>query len=158
MSRAFVKEQDIDAVEDLPDRPISEHRNDVTAEGMAQIEAALAAAREAYLLAHRSDNRAAMASASRDVRYWSARRATAHIVPDPGDTGKVRFGSFITIARDDGRKQTFRIVGEDEADPARGTISHVSPLARALFGKSVGDVVRAGNGEAEILAILSSAP
>ena len=55
--------------------------------------------------------------------------------------------------RDDGREQSFRIVGEDEADPAQGTISHVSPLARALFGKAVGDVVRAGQGEAEIKAI-----
>ncbi|MET0706745.1 MAG: GreA/GreB family elongation factor, partial [Tardiphaga sp.] len=54
---------------------------------------------------------------------------------------------------DDGRKQTFRIVGEDEADPSRGTISHVSPLARQLFGKGVGEVVRVGAGEAEILAI-----
>ncbi|MGZ5828689.1 MAG: GreA/GreB family elongation factor [Xanthobacteraceae bacterium] len=34
------------------------------------------------------------------------------------------------MVRDDGRQQTFRIVGEDEADPAKGSISHVSPLAR----------------------------
>jgi transcription elongation GreA/GreB family factor len=153
MSRAFVKEQDIDAVEDLPDRPISESPNDVTAEGMAQIEAELAAAREAYATAQRSDDRAAMAAASRELRYWSARRATAQIVSSSGDITKVRFGSSVTIARDDGREQTFRIVGEDEADPSRGSISHVSPLARALFGKSVGDLVQAGHGEAEILAI-----
>lgn len=154
MSRAFVKEQDIDAIEVLPDRPISEHPNDVTAEGMAQIEAALAAAREVFALAQRSDDRAAMATASRDVRYWSARRATAQIVSISGDTTKVRFGNSVTIARDDGRQQTFRIVGEDEADPSHGSISHVSPLARALFGKGVGDFVQAGNGEAEILAIM----
>ncbi len=153
MSRAFVKEQDIDAVEDLPDRPISEHPNDVTAAGMAQIEAELAAAREAHAMAQRSDDRAAMATASRDVRYWSARRATAQIVPAFDDTSKVRFGSSVTIARDDGREQTFRIVGEDEANPSLGSISHVSPLARALFGRSVGDFVQAGSGEAEILAI-----
>jgi transcription elongation GreA/GreB family factor len=155
MSRAFVKEQDIDAVEDLPDRPISEHPNDVTAEGMIQIETALADAREAYNVAQQSDDRAAMATASRDSRYWSARRATAQVVPHSGDATTVRFGSSVTIARDDGREQTFRIVGEDEADPARGTISHVSPLARAMFGKSVGDVVRAGSGEAEIRAIVA---
>ena len=59
----------------------------------------------------------------------------------------------MTIVRDDGREQTFRIVGEDEADPAHGTLSHASPLARALFGKKVGDVVPAGSGEAEIVAI-----
>ena len=65
----------------------------------------------------------------------------------------MRFGHTVTIARDDGRKQTFCIVGEDEADPARGSLSHISPLARALFGKRIGDVVGVGNGEAEILKI-----
>jgi transcription elongation GreA/GreB family factor len=155
MSRAFVKEQDIDAVEDLPDRPISEHPNDVTQEGLAQIEAELAKARQAHVNAQRSDDRAAMAAASRDARYWNSRRATARIVANSTETTKVWFGSIVTLARDDGRQQTFRIVGEDEANPATGTISHVSPLARALFGKSVGDVVRAGNGEAEILTIKS---
>jgi transcription elongation GreA/GreB family factor len=55
--------------------------------------------------------------------------------------------------REDDRRQTFRIVGEDEADPAHGTISHASPLARALFGKGVGDVVVIAGGEAEIVEI-----
>ena len=66
---------------------------------------------------------------------------------------EVRFGSTVTIAREDGRRQTFHIVGEDEADPAHGTLSHVSPLALALFGKQVGDVVVVGNTEAEIVKI-----
>jgi transcription elongation GreA/GreB family factor len=65
----------------------------------------------------------------------------------------VHFGATVTLERDDGRKQTWHIVGEDEADPAKGTISHVSPLARALYGKRVGDVVQAGQSEAEIVAI-----
>jgi hypothetical protein len=38
----------------------------------------------------------------------------------------------VTLRRDDGGEQSFRIVGEDEADPSRGTLSHLSPLARAL--------------------------
>jgi transcription elongation GreA/GreB family factor len=134
MSRAFVKE-DADAFEELPDRLVSEHPNDVTPEGMAQIEAAFAAAREAHAVGQASDDRSVMASASRELRYWSARRATARIVASPADHSQIRFGSSVTIARDDGREQTFRIVGEDEADPSRGTISHVSPLARQLFGK-----------------------
>ena len=65
----------------------------------------------------------------------------------------MQFGATVTIERDDGRRQTFRIVGEDEADPARGTLSHVSPLARALFGKAVGRYRRGRDGEAEILGI-----
>ena len=153
MSRAFVKDTDADAVEDLPDRPVSEYPNDVTAEGLAQIEAAVAAAQAALGAAQAAGDRAAMAQAGRDLRYWSARRATAHVVPDTDDATQVRFGGTVTILRDDGREQTFRIVGEDEADPSRGTLSHASPLARALFGKKVGDVVPAGSGEAEIVAI-----
>jgi transcription elongation GreA/GreB family factor len=59
----------------------------------------------------------------------------------------------VTIVRKDGRTQTFRIVGEDEANPVHGTLSHISPLARALFGKEVGDVIKVGHGEAEIVNI-----
>jgi transcription elongation GreA/GreB family factor len=153
MSRAFVKEQDGDSIEDLPDRPVSEHPNDVTEAGLAQIEQALAAAHEAHATAQAAADRAAIAAAGRDLRYWTARRATARVVPAPQAPSEVRFGASVTIMRDDGREQTFRIVGEDEADPAQGSISHVSPLARAMFGKRVGDVVAAGAGEAEIIAI-----
>jgi transcription elongation GreA/GreB family factor len=153
MSRAFVREQDASTPEDFPERPLSQHPNDVTESGMAQIEDALAAARSAYASAQASDDRASLAAAARELRYWSARRATARIVPASDDATEVRFGATVTIVRDDGREQTFRIVGEDEADPAKGSISHVSPLARSMFGKRVGDVVRAGNGEAEIKSI-----
>ena len=78
-------------------------------------------------------------------------------VPEPDDNTEVRFGHTVTIIRDDGREQTYRIVGEDEADPTHGTLSHVSPLARALFGRRVGEVVPAGSGEAKILKIESNA-
>jgi transcription elongation GreA/GreB family factor len=152
MSRAFVKEQDVDYLE-MPERPVSEHPNDVTEAGLAQIEDALAKASEAYAIAQASADRAALAAAARDLRYWTARRATARIAAPPADTSEVRFGASVTIRRDDGREQTFRIVGEDEADPAKGSISHVSPLARAMFGKRVGDLVTAGSGQAEIEAI-----
>src|ERR1700716_1375096 len=151
MSRAFVK--DADYVEQLPERPVSEHPNDVTESGLAQIEQALAAASEAHAAAQVSTDRAAIAAAGRDLRYWSGRRATARVVPAPTDHSEVRFGTSVTIVRDDGREQTFRIVGEDEGDPSKGSISHVSPLARWICGKRVGDVVRAGNGEAEIIRI-----
>jgi transcription elongation GreA/GreB family factor len=151
MSRAFVK--DADDVEELPDRPISENSNEVTREGLQQIEAALTAAQEAYAGAQANGDRERLARAGRDLRYWTARRSTAVVAPEPDDNSVVRFGHTVTIVRDDGREQTFRIVGEDEADPARGTVSHVSPLARALFGKEVGDVVSVAGGDTEILSI-----
>lgn len=153
MSRAFVKEQDADSVIDLPDRVISEHPNEVTAHGLALIEAALKRAQQALAEAQAADDREAIARASRDMRYWDARRGTAHVVAPNEDTSQVRFGHTVKLARDDGREQIFRIVGEDEADPAKGTLSHVAPLALALFGKSVGDTVRAGEHELDILDI-----
>jgi transcription elongation GreA/GreB family factor len=79
--------------------------------------------------------------------------ATAEVQLPPADTATVSFGVTVTLERDDGRVQKFRIVGEDESDPAKGSISYASPLAQALMGKEVGDVVKAGGGEAEIVAI-----
>jgi transcription elongation GreA/GreB family factor len=153
MSRAFVKEQDVNHLEDIPDKRVSEYPNDVTLNGIAQIEASLAAAREAYALAQASSDPASIAASAREVRYWSSRRASARVLPSPVDISEVRFGTTVTIVRNDGREQTFRIVGEDEADPAKGSISHASPLARSMFGKGVGDAVRAGNDYAEITSI-----
>jgi len=147
MSRAFVKDLE-DAVEELPDRPISPHPNLVTAEGLARIEAEVARLQQEHAAAHAANDRAA-----RDLRYWTARRASAQLVPEPNDRSKVHFGATVSIVRDGGRRQTFRIVGEDEADPAHGTVSHVSPLARALFGKEVGDMVEVANSQAEIVEI-----
>jgi transcription elongation GreA/GreB family factor len=154
MSRAFVKEPDgDDSLAELPERPVSGHPNLVTSEGLAHIEAELARLRQDHAAAQKANDRGALARAARDLRYWTARRASAQVVAPPIDAAQVQFGSTVTIVRDDGRRQTFRIVGEDEADPARGTLSYVAPLARALFGKKVGDAVRAGQSEAEIAAI-----
>src|SRR5437899_6892930 len=111
MSRAFVKEQDADTLEVLPDRPLSPHPNEVTEDGLTQLEAMLSAAREAHAAAYAANDRAAMAQASRDLRYWRARRASARVVPNPIDATQVRFGSSVSIRRQDGREQTFRIVG-----------------------------------------------
>ncbi|HXG78616.1 MAG TPA: GreA/GreB family elongation factor, partial [Methyloceanibacter sp.] len=94
-----------------------------------------------------------IAKVNRDLRYWTSRRATAQVVEPPADTSEVRFGSTVTIEREDGRRQTYRIVGEDEADPSLGTISYVSPVAQALMGKQVGDVVEAGTSEVTIIEI-----
>jgi transcription elongation GreA/GreB family factor len=154
MSRAFVREADGgEAFEDLPDRPISSHANLVTPSGLARINEEIATLSRRLAEAQATDNRAEVARISRDLRYWSHRRSTAEIIhPVPAAT-QVRFGSRVTFERGDGRTQTYRIVGEDEADPAQGTISYVSPLAQALMGREVGDVVRIAQGEAEIVEI-----
>jgi transcription elongation GreA/GreB family factor len=154
MSSAFVKEADgADAVEELPERPISPHPNFVTAEGLTAIEAALERLHRDHAQAQAANDRQALARAARDLRYFTARRASAQVVAPPTGSDEVQFGSTVTIERDDGRRQTYRIVGEDEAEPAHGKLSHAAPLARALFGKKVGDAVQAGQTEAEIVEI-----
>ena len=110
MSRAFVKDQD-DAVEDLPERPVSTAPNLVTPEGRAAIEAEIVALTEA--LTQAGDDRAERARIGRDLRYWTARRGSAHVMSAPSDAKTVHFGSTVTLDRDDGRHQVFRIVGED---------------------------------------------
>ena len=160
MSVAFTKEEDAESqAANLPDRPISPHANLVTAAGLAQLEAGLAEAQAAYAAARAggaiNTDRTAMARATRDLRYYSARRASAQLVETPPEPDRVMFGGSVTIEREDGRTQTYRIVGEDEADPAQGSVSYVSPLARALLGKANGDVALVNGAEVEITALSS---
>ena len=141
----------------LPDRPISPHPNLVTETGLKALEAQLKEARAAYEAASAIDDvnerRRQLAGPTRDLRYLTERLRTAQVMPHPGSTDVIAFGSTVTFSRDDGRVQTYRIVGEDEADPKQGTISYVSPVARALIGKPVGDLVTVGEQELEVTAI-----
>ena len=152
MSRAFVKETEGDA-DGLPDRAISSHRNLVTEAGLAAIEAALDRFEAEHRMAADKGDREAAAASLREVRYWRARRASAEVVKPSQDTSKASFGMTVTLRRDDGREQSFKIVGEDEADPSRGTVSYVSPLARAALAHGPGETVVIGKTEAVILNV-----
>jgi transcription elongation GreA/GreB family factor len=158
MSVAFTKEEDNEAAAAyLPERPISPHPNLVTASGLAELDAALAAAKDAVAAAQTNidlkTDRSAMVRATRDLRYFTARRASAQLLEPDGEPDVVLFGRTVRFQRDDGRTQSFRIVGEDEADAAKGSVSYVSPIARALLGKRVGDVTTLGDAELEIMAV-----
>ena len=141
----------------LPPRPISGRPNLVTKAGLKMLQDDLARAHEALEEASRiediDERRHQSAVPHRDAQYLAERVRTAQVKPAPASNNVVAFGHKVTFERDDGRVQTYRIVGEDEANPAAGTISHGSPVAIALMGKSVGDVVRAGQHELEIIAI-----
>ncbi len=113
---------------------------------MEQIEAELARLHHEHAAALDADDRAKLAKINRDLRYWTSRRATAQVMEPPKDTNEVRFGATVTILREDGRRQTYRIVGEDEADPAHGTLSYASPVAQALMGKQLGEFGAGGHG------------
>jgi transcription elongation GreA/GreB family factor len=152
MSRAFVKETENDTT-GLPDRPVSADRNFVTVAGLADIEAALGRFEAAHREALEGGDRTAACAASREIRYWGARRASAEVVKTSDDKSKASFGMTVSLRRDDGREQSFRIVGEDEADPSRGTLSHLSPLARALLTHGPGEAVLIAGHEAVILEV-----
>lgn len=159
MSVAFTKEESAETASEtlLPDRPVSPHPNLVTEAGFKSLELHLRQAREAYETAQKiedvNERRSHSAIPLRDMRYFAARVRTAQIVANPASTDKVAFGSTVTFERSDGRVQTYRIVGEDEADPKAGSISFASPVARLLMGKAVGDIAGASDQELEITAI-----
>lgn len=159
LSVAFVKEESAEAAAEtiLPPRPISDRINLVTKTGLDMLHEALASAQrgleEASQLEDVNERRRQSAVWLRDLRYYGERIRTAELIDRPASTEVVGFGHEVTFQRADGRKQTFRIVGEDEADPSRATLSHGSPVAIALMGKSVGDVVEMGPLELEILSI-----
>lgn len=159
MSVAFTKEESAETASEtlLPDRPISPHPNLVTEAGLKALERQLHRARQAYEAAQRiedvNERRREAAIPLRDIRYFSERVRTAQVVPDPTSSDIVAFGSTVTFNRHDGRVQKYRIVGEDEADPKAGSISFVSPVAKSLIGKGVGDVAGSGSQELEVVAI-----
>jgi len=86
------------------------------------------------------------------MRYFAARVRTAQVITNPTSTDTVAFG-IMTFRRDDGRVQKYRIVGEDEADPKARSISFVSPVARLLMDKAVGDELGASGQNLEIVSI-----
>jgi len=154
MSRAFVKESE-DAAGDLelPERAVSAHRNLVTPSGLAQIEGHLKRLDGEVAAARAAADKPVLARCQRDLRYWQQRRASAELVVPGRTDGRVRFGSTVTIELGDGSHRSFRLVGEDEADPAAGTIAYVAPIAAAMIGAELGESVQTGAGGGEIIDI-----
>lgn len=159
MSVAFTKEDSAETASEtlLPDRPVSPHPNLVTEAGLKALEFQLDQAREAYETAQEiedvNERRRQAANPLRDMRYFAARVRTAQVIADPASIDTVAFGSTVTFRREDGRVQTYRIVGEDEADPKAGSISFASPVAKLLLGKAVGEEVGTSGQGLEIISI-----
>jgi transcription elongation GreA/GreB family factor len=159
VSVAFTKEDSAETAAEtlLPERPVSKHPNLVTKSGLEALELQLLQARVAVEAAgtieDTNERRRQMANPLRDLNYFAERVHTAQLMPDPLSTDTVTFGSTVTFIRDDGRTQTYCIVGEDQADPKTGSMSYVSPVAKVLMGKSVGDVANLGDQELEITHI-----
>lgn len=152
MSRAFTRESDDDPGV-LPERPVSSHPNLVTPSGRAAIEARLRSLESELATARAGGDSAQRARIERDLRYFTQRLASARVVAPGNAPDRVRFGVRVTLRNASGAEQSFRLVGEDEADAARGLLSWVSPLAQALLGHEPGDTVRFQTGELEVLRL-----
>jgi len=140
MSVAFRRESDEEHLEPKFELPIPAGPNLVTKRGLLLIRERVATLEE--LIAHGEDQ-AALAGLQRDLRYWRTREITAELAPAPAGS-KVEFGTEVSITLN-GKSQTFRIVGDDEADPSAGLISFKAPLSRAMLGAEVGDLLAYGN-------------
>jgi transcription elongation GreA/GreB family factor len=152
MSRAFTRESDDDPGT-LPERPVSSHPNLVTPNGRAAIEAQVRRLESERTAARAGGDSAQRARIERDLRYFTQRLASARVVTPAAAPDRVRFGVQVTLRNESGAEQSFRLVGEDEADAARGLLSWVSPLGQALLGHEAGEAVRFQSGELEILRL-----
>jgi len=166
MSRAFVNEDAGNDRPDLPELPVPPGPNIVTPRGLADLHARIAT-RQADLAALKARpdrlDKLPEAAAERDLR-WLEARLKAAVVIDPAshDLSEVAFGLAVTVADEDGVETTYEITGEDEADATRHRIAPQSPLARALLGAQVGDVVTwkrpAGAMDLEVIRIAHADP
>lgn len=154
MSSAFTKDPDDGgALPEPGERHVSTHRNLVTRNGLTMIDTEIAVLREDMKKAEMDANREKIALVARDLRYWTARRETAEVSLPDDDNTAIRFGMTVSLRDDHDKEHSWKIVGEDEADAKHGTISHVSPMAVALFGKQAGDVVAVNGRDWEIIAV-----
>jgi transcription elongation factor GreB len=146
MSKAFTKEDNDPENDRMDDLPQSPHPNYVTPAGLAALHNRLRIARTALAGLRAKgddiDSRLQVAVAERDIRFLEGRVNRAILV-DSYDhpPGIVAFGAQVEVIEVDDNRHIFRIVGEDEADPANGLITPFSPLAVALQGAVVGDIV-----------------
>lgn len=163
MSRAFIKEDNGDRPESLPDRPVSPLPNYMTSNGyrvmneqLVQLERELAALKGSEELSQKSRQ----AHLERDIRYCHARLQSAKLVQQPTHPpDRVVFGCTVTVVDGQNTEYRYQIVGEDEADIRQHKISWASPLARGLMNKQEGDTARwqkpVGAVEVEIIRIES---
>ena len=90
------------------------------------------------------------------IRELEAKVSGAEVIEPPKEGPRITFGSTVRLRGLDGKEVRYQIVGSDETDPATGRISILSPLARTLIGREVGDEVKVqapgGARELEIIA------
>jgi transcription elongation GreA/GreB family factor len=152
MNRAFVRETDAEIIE-VPDRPISPHPNFVTPSGLEQIDARVHELNAARDAATTTEDLESLQGIDRELRYWRQRRDSARVVETARNPDVVRFGVSVLLQFQDGSNRDFRLVGEDEADPANGLLSWAAPVGKALIGRRAGDVLEVFGRDAKIVEL-----
>ncbi len=146
MSRGFVKEDDQEEVPMVPPRADlpAGVTNYVTPNGMEALldeKERMISEREALDTTNENERRIALNHINAKLQLLNTRIVSAKVVDlnnQPKD--EVRFGAEITLKIGDARGvQKYQIVGVDEADIAKGKISFVSPIAKLLANKKVGE-------------------
>jgi transcription elongation factor GreA len=77
------------------------------------------------------------------INELEAKVGAAEVIDPPTSGDRITFGSTVKLEDENGKAVRYQIVGSDEAEPASGRISVMSPLARTLIGKRVGESVTA---------------
>ena len=163
MSRAFVKEADVEQVmEAPPQRRHSGAPNYITPEGFETLRARVAeldAQRRTLADApERLGRRADQQRVETELRYLAERVQRAIVVEPPEAPHlEVGIGAEVDLVDENDDAHRFVIVGEDEVDVGAGRVSWNSPLGRAVLRRRVGDSARwerpAGDLEVELVAI-----
>lgn len=148
MSRGFVKEDDQEEVPMVPKRAHLPEgvTNFVTRAGMDLLLAekkAMIREKENLNITRENEKRIAVNYINAKLQLLNNRIAEARVVDPKGQPqSEIIFGATVTLKTvSTGNVQTFQIVGVDEAGIAKGKISFISPLARALVNKRVGDKI-----------------
>jgi transcription elongation factor GreB len=161
VSKAFTSEETPDEApaEREPPRLKPGEVRYVTPEGQAALRAELEQLRAA------AGDKAGASASDRSRRMLLLERTLSTLTvlgPERVPEGQVGFGTWVTVEGEDGVCATWRLVGPDEADARRGSISALSPLGRALLGRTVGEMVEVerpgGAREFKIRAVGKSPP
>jgi transcription elongation factor GreB len=134
----------------------------VTPEGHARMRESLARLlgdRPALLRGDAPDRAARLAEIDARAAALEGTLAVLTVLgPEAAPAGEAAFGAWVTVKDAEGRRNTWRIVGPDEADPREGTVSVSSPVARALLGKRPGDgaAVQLPGGARELVVVAVS--
>ena len=161
MSKAFTRESDESGDDEIsPLRPPLPPgtTNYITREGAERLDRRLKDLIAKKQLAEvKGSNEPDLRKLESNIRVLQQTLNSVVIAQPPPDSDKAAFGANIRIRQENGEEQIYRIVGVEEADPESGSISWLSPLARALLSRKVGDKVQfrtpAGMEEFTILAI-----